>query len=56
MSSRRANGRIAAAMIWAVFAGAVSLAGGAMPLAAQTGTTDPLATGQAGTPVEIEAD
>ncbi|HEX6093166.1 MAG TPA: LptA/OstA family protein [Dongiaceae bacterium] len=55
MSSRRANGRFAAAMIWTVFAGAVCLAGGAVPLAAQTGATDPLATGQAGTPVEIEA-
>ena len=32
MSSRRASGRIAAAMFWAAIAGAVSLAGGAKPL------------------------
>jgi lipopolysaccharide export system protein LptA len=55
MSIRRANGRIAAALLWAAVAGAMSLAGGATPLVAQTGATDPLATGQAGTPVQIEA-
>jgi lipopolysaccharide export system protein LptA len=55
MIHRRANGRIAAAMLWAGIAGVLSLAGGAMPLAAQTDAADPLAKGQPGTPVQIEA-
>jgi lipopolysaccharide export system protein LptA len=53
MTHRLAKRLTAAAMVCAVLQG-VSIFG-ALPVAAQTSTSDPLSKGQAGTPVQIEA-